>query len=147
VNRQIDNFRTLIVLSLAALAVAVYVSYRAEPPPAELQDLYGWVGYGAVIPGLVDERLWYLWLALTCMGLLGSFFFIASARYLLIIPMFLAPLRAGLGGIWVSSPLEDAFWSFNYIFSTFVIGMAFFHEPIVVRFRKVATRSRLADDL
>jgi hypothetical protein len=141
-NRHIDNFRTLIVLSLATLALAVYVSYRAEPPPAELQALYGWAGYGAVMPGLVDERLWYVWLALTCMGLLGSFFFIAPARYFLVIPMFLAPLRAGLGGIWVSWPLEDAFWSFNYIFQTFVIGMAFFHDPIVVRFGRVAAREQ-----
>jgi hypothetical protein len=92
-----------------------------------------------VIPGLVDARLWYVWLALTCLGLLGSFFFIAPARYLLVIPMFLAPLRAGLGGIWVSSPIEDAFWSFHYIFTTFVIGMAFFQESITACFRKAAT--------
>lgn len=138
-NRQIDNFRILILLSLATLALAVYVSFHAEPPPTELQELYRWRGYGAVIPGLVDERLWYVWLALTCMGQLGSFFFIAPARYLLIIAMFLGPLRTGLGGIWVSSPLEDTFWSFNSVFSTFVIGMALFHAPVVARFRKVTT--------
>jgi hypothetical protein len=138
VKSQIDNFRILIRISITTLAVAIYVSYHAEPPPAELQDVYGWMGYGAVMPGLVQERLWYLWLALNCVGLLGSFFFIAAARYLLVIQLFLAPLRAALGGIWVSAPLEDAFWSFHYIFATLVIGMALFHAPIVARFKKVA---------
>jgi len=136
-NRDIDNFRIMIILAAATLGLALFVSYRAPPPPAELQSLYGWLGYGAVIPGILDERLWYVWLALTLVGLLGSFFFINSARYILLLPLLLNPLRAGLGGIWVSAPLEDAFWSFHYIFSTLVIGMALFYEPIVCQFNRM----------
>lgn len=128
------SFRSLVVLAGLSLAGGVYFSLNAPPPPSELQELYGWHGYGAVIPGWFDARLWQAWMVFSVAGLAGSFFFWRPARWLLLLPLCMAPVRAGLGGIYVSHPVEDAFWSVYFVFSTFVIGMALFSEEVRARF-------------
>lgn len=129
------NFRILVVLSGVSLLLGTYAAYTAEPPPPDLQDLYGWSGYGAVIPGAMDERLWYVWLVFSALGLAGAFLYWNFARPLLVMPLFIDVLRAGLGGIYVSDPVEGAASALYYTFSTFVIGMAFFSERTRRRFR------------
>ena len=108
---------------------------NAPPAPVDLQDLYGWRGYGAVIPGLVDEWLWYAWLLLSVAGLAAAFCFWRPAKVLLLLPLVMAPVRAGLGGVYVSYAAEDAVWTVYYALSTFVIGMAFFSAEVQARFR------------
>ena len=133
---ETTSFRLLVALAGASMLLALYVPQVAEPPPQQLQDLYGWLGYGAVIPGVVDERLWYVWLVLSIVGLLGAFFYWNFARPLLLLPLLISCVRAGLGGIYVSAPVEDAAWTLYYTFSTFVIGMAFFSEQTAQRFSR-----------
>ena len=138
-SREVDNFRTLIVLSLTTLGAAVYVSIKGAPPPEEYADLYGWRGYGAVTLGPFGLIPWYAELALVVLGLVGMFFFIPLSRLLILISIFLTPLRIAFGGIWVSYPLEDTFWALHWLFFMFVVGMAFFSEPVVRNFRRPAS--------
>lgn len=133
-TNEIDNFRTLIILSIATWLLGMYVSYNAAPPPQELRSLYDWQGYGEVVPGLVNLRLFWVESALLLAGLVGMFLFYRAARTAVFVSVLLNPLRVGLGGIWVSSPLESAFWSLHWVFFLFVFGMAFFSGPIRERF-------------
>jgi hypothetical protein len=129
-NTDSDNFRILVVLALATLGLSWIVSLNASPPPEQLQTFYQWHGFGAVIPGTLEAYWALVESAITVVSLLGMFFFLRYARALLLVAIFMAPLRAGLGGIWVSSPVEDAMFSLHMIFLMFVVGMAFFHPPI-----------------
>lgn len=133
-NPNIDNFRTLIVLSVATWAFGTYVSFNAAPPPEQFASIYAWQGYGEIVPGLVSLKLYWVECALLLGGLLGMFFFSRAARWAVLASILLNPLRNALSGIWVSSALEDTFWSLHWVFFMFTIGMAFFSEPIRAKF-------------
>jgi hypothetical protein len=128
--REIDNFRILIILSVATWMCGMYVSYNAAPPAAELISIYEWQGFGEVVPGPLGQRVFWVESALLLGGLLGMFFFSRIARGAVLAAILLNPLRTALGGIWVSSALEDTFWALHWTFFMFTVGMAFFSEPI-----------------
>lgn len=132
--QEIKLFRSLIVASLLSLILATWFSYNGPTPNEEVAYLYRWSGYGAVVPGIFGNHLWHVWLFLTVCGLVGSFFFVRAVRPVLILPIVISAVRAGLGGIYVSSGAEDAVWTVYYLFSTLVLGMALFSEPIKARF-------------
>jgi hypothetical protein len=133
-RREIDNFRILIILSIATWMFGMYVSYNAAPPPAELTSIYQWQGFGEVVPGPLGQRLYWVESALLLGGLVGMFFFSRIARGAVLAAILVNPLRTALGGIWVSSALEDTFWALHWTFFMFTIGMAFFSDPIKERF-------------
>lgn len=139
--KQIDNFRILIILSVSTWLLGMYVSYNAAPPPQEVTSLYDWQGYGQVAPGLVNLRLFWVESGLLLFGLVGMFFFSRAARWAVLVSVLVHPLRTALGGIWVSSPLEDTFWSLHWVFFLFVFGMAFFSEPIREKFGDLRSAS------
>jgi hypothetical protein len=134
-GRETDNFRLLLVLSIATWLFAMYMSFRATPPPAEITSLYEWRGFGEVVPGFVDARLFWVQELLRFGGLIGMCFFSRIARGAVLAAMILNPLRTALGGIWVSAPLEDSFWALHWLFFTFAVGMAFFSDPVRTAFR------------
>lgn len=134
-NTDSDNFRILVVLAFGTLVLSWIVSWNASPPPEQLQTFYQWHGFGAVVPGTLEAYWSLVESVMILVALLGMFFFLRYARALLLVGIFMAPLRAGLGGIWVSSPVEDAIFILHTIFLMFVVGMAFFHPPILNAFR------------
>jgi hypothetical protein len=138
VNRDLDNFRVLVVLSLATMALAIYAAFNAAPPSLEAQAFYVWQGYGAVLPGFIDFYWRWVEIGLYAIALASMFFFWQFSRQLMLIALFLSPIRVALGGIWISSPLEDSFWSFHWIFVVFVIGMAFFQPAVRAAFTRPA---------
>lgn len=144
-NREIDKFRTFLVLSIATWLFATYVSFNAAPPPDDIATVYDWQGYGEVIPGIVRSRWYWVEAAFTIAGLLGMFFFIPAARTTVLVVTLANPIRTGLGGIWVSSPVEDLFWGTYWIFFMFTIGMAFFDPAIKSKFGSERA-PRLAND-
>lgn len=135
--RAIDCFRSLIVLALLTLGFALYVSFNLAPPTDadELWPYLVWVGYGAVEPWWLNTFVWYINLSLTVTGLLTAFFFIRNAHYLLLTALFFFPIQTAIGGIWLSSPLEDTFWAIHSICFTLVLGMALFDETIRTRLK------------
>ena len=135
-DRHLDNFRVLLVLALGTLAIALYVTFNAPPPGPDVQALYDWQGYGAVTSGFADYYLFWIEVGLYAIALSTMFFYWRYARHILLVAIFLSPLRAVLGGIWVSSPLEDAFWAFHSIFVLLVAGMALFHPPVRAAFSR-----------
>ena len=135
-TKQHENFRVLVVLSLATWAFAQYVSFNAASPSAELQDAYAWRYYGQSDPLLIISfRTFWVADALLIVGLLGMFFYLKAARIAVILGMLLQPLAVALSGLWVSSPLEDTFWSLHGVFFTFTVGMAFFSDAVHQRFQ------------
>ena len=139
-SRDVDNFRALLICALATLAFAFFVSWKL-PLPREVQELYGLESFGAVTSGIIEWYWYWIELALYCASLISMFFFWRYARILMLITLFSTPLRTGLGGIWVSSPVEDAFWSLHWVFVILAVGMALFHPPIRAKFG----RHHLAD--
>jgi hypothetical protein len=133
-ERDVDKFRTLIILTIATWLFATYVSFNAAPPPADVASVYDWQGYGEVVPGIISLRWYWVEAALTLIGLVGMFFFRPASRTLVLVVTLANPIRTGLGGIWVSSPVEDLFWAVYWVFFMFTIGMAFFDASIKVRF-------------
>jgi len=132
--RDLDNFRALLVLALATLGFALYVSVNSAPPPQHLQDLYGWIGYGAVIPEVVDYYWFWFETASFVVAFVTMFFFWRYGRHLLLVALAQTPLRIAFGGIWVSSPLENTFWALHGLFVILIAGMALFHPPVRMAF-------------
>jgi hypothetical protein len=124
------------VLALGTLGFALYVTFNAPPPSSDVQALYDWQGYGAVTSGYADYYLFWLEVGLYALALGSMFFYWKYGRHLLLAAIFLSPIRAAFGGIWVSSPLEDAFWALHAIFVLLVAGMALFHPPVRVAFSR-----------
>ncbi len=134
-SSTLDNFRTLIVLSLISIAVAVYVSFNASPPPEELLRYYDWHGFGAITHPEAQAWLWYPELALLIGSLVGMFFLWRYALSAALVSVLISPFRAAFGGIYVSSPIEDALWACYWIFFILVLGMALFEPSISPHFR------------
>jgi len=114
-ERDVDKFRTLIVLAIASWLFATYVSFNAAPPPSDVASVYDWQGYGEVLPGVISLRWYWAEAALTVLGLVGMFFFIPASRITILVVTLVNPIRTGLGGIWVSSPVEDLFWAVYWV--------------------------------
>lgn len=144
--KDTTQFRSLIVASLLSLLGGIWFAHHAPVPNEEVQYLYRWSGFGAVVHGRFGQHMWHLWLAFTLGGLVGSFFFLRVARPMLILPLFISIVRAGLGGIYVSFPAEEAVFAVYYLFSTLVLGMALYSEPIRAAFRAAAFRARQQPD-
>jgi hypothetical protein len=145
-ERDVDKFRTLIILAIATWLCATYVSFNAAPPPEDVASIYDWQGYGEVIPGAISLRWYWAQAALTILGLTGMFFFIPASRAMILVVTLVNPIRTGLGGIWVSSPIEDLFWAVYWIFFMLTIGMALFDPSIKSRFSGSAALSATRAD-
>ena len=129
-DRNLDNFRVLVVLALATMGLATYIGFNAPEPTQEHQDVLLWIGYGEVLPGYISYYWYWAETGIYVIALATMFFFWKYSRHLMLIALFLTPLRVGLGGVWVSSPVEDAFWSLHWVFTMLAVGMALFH-PVV----------------
>ena len=132
--RDLDNFRVLLVLAIATMGLAIYVNFIAPEPPRDLQEMLLWRGYGAVTPGFIAYYWHWVEFGLYAVALVSMFFFWRFARHLMIVALVVSPLRVGLGGVWVSAPLEDAFWALHWIFVLLATGMALFHPPVRAAF-------------
>jgi hypothetical protein len=134
VARDLDNFRVLVLLALATMGIATYVVFNAPEPAPEHQDILLWTGYGEVLPGYISYYWYWAETGIFVIALATMFFFWRYSRHLMLIALFLAPLRTGLGGVWVSSPVEDAFWSLHWVFTMLAVGMALFQPTVRLAF-------------
>ncbi len=136
--RDLDNFRVLVVLALATMGFATYIGFNAPEPAQEHQDALLWLGYGEVLPGYISYYWYWAELGIYVIALASMFFFWRFSRQLMLVALFLSPLRVGLGGVWVSSPVEDAFWSLHWVFIMLAVGMALFQPSVRAAFSSVA---------
>jgi nitroreductase len=132
--RDLDNFRVLVVLALATMGLATYIGFVAPGPAAEHQEILLWLGYGEVLPGYISYYWYWVEQGLYFIALATMFFFWRFSRQLILVALLLSPLRSGLGGIWVSSPVEDAFWMLHWVFVMLTVGMALFQPTVRAAF-------------
>jgi hypothetical protein len=116
------------------MGFATYVGFNAPEPAQDHQDILLWLGYGEVLPGYISYYWAWAELGVSFIALATMFFFWRFSRHLMVVALFLSPLRIGLGGVWVSSPVEDAFWSFHWLFIMLSLGMALFQPSVRAAF-------------
>jgi len=136
-RKKLDYFRSLIVLAVLFSLAGYFVSWNIQDfVPKEQAHLYGWYGHGAIISNRTADVFTYLYLAAYFIGLAGMFFFYSSARWLFMLSYPIALLLIIFTGTYVYSPIESAVWFLANFFTIFIVGMAFFCRPIVVKFRQ-----------
>ena len=137
--RTIENFRALVLLTLILRIGTWLLSFAAgDLVPGGGEAAGEWSGYGALTDDMALSLLWYAWLTIDVLGFVGLFFFLSPARWFILLALCAAPVLAAISGIAVVSPIEAVASALYQIAYVFTIGMAFFAQPVAVRFARDA---------
>lgn len=144
-KRDIDNLRALLMLSGITLVVAVFLSFQPTLGTEEQQLFRDAGGIGAVATAATSMYLWLSWLVLYALAHVLAFSLVWFSRYLFVAAFVIEIGMTAVGGLVVTTPLENTVWVIHTALATFAIGMLFFSPGVRSAMRKdyAATSGKL----
>ena len=143
-NRDVDTFRALLLLSAFTLAAAVFLTYAGMPVTPEQQPFLAGQGAGALAGPNASEYMFLSWLAIYVCAHLLAYFLSWLAKAAFLISFVILVLLPTVSGLSVGTPWDNTAWAFHEFAATFAIGMLFFSPGIRSATRLDVARSQTA---
>ena len=136
-NRDVENLRALMAISLATLAIGLFASFADMPLTQEQRQIMAGNALGAVVGWPWSDLIYFIWLGVYLIAHVLAFFVVRFARHAFLVAFALVSIMPAIGGMSVGSPWDSTAWALHMVASTFAIGLLFFAPGVQRRIARV----------